>query len=630
MQETMTLKRKPAFRIDRNQRAPFLWVFLICCLQTLWAQHQEMPGVLAVCSGSDIDYCDASDDIDYNFYWQEMWGVNGSPFFSGASHGGFSLTEYEDGTALIQGTTVQGSCTLTVHIVLKDRKDWEAWSANGGGFKNQGCSNPDKTELTYYIIDAAQSFVEATGGDCLEEGTFIVSQRPDPNTDTTAIYGTQKGVGAALFDTDTQAVGISGWGFMGPEDDKKRWNIDFNFLLACSDQCTDDTQEQVVICPGADYFWERTGSSYTLADSPVTVTLQDDNGCDYSATLIIEEHPEHEPVQEEVVLCANTEYQWALTGETYNPADSPVIVTLQDANGCDYQATLVINTYPETQAVEDQVTICPDTDYFWERSGSTYTLADSPVTISLQDDNGCPYTATLVLNAYGSEDADDKPIDAACLEDDVLILPYFGDDTQVRITFLNKLVDDQGNGLGYKFRLRNGTETAVTNVEVRVGAAAPIYSIETIPARTEVFFIHDAPIAGLTMFWDGGSKGTASTNETNTKTSCGTFEDHQGKCPGDEEMPPPTEKAGEGIAMTVYQQPFSGAISMELEMPYASEVLVEFMDLGGRMVKKEPMKAYSPGTHSAQFDVRHLATEVHLLRITTQRETITRKVIIRR
>ncbi|WP_194975104.1 hypothetical protein [Aquiflexum lacus] len=86
---------------------------------------------------------------------------------------------------------------------------------------------------------------------------------------------------------------------------------------------------------------------------------------------------------------------------------------------------------------------------------------------------------------------------------------------QRRITFIAKIVDSEGDLIGYKFRARNATNAAISDVEVRQGGNV-IWSSPTLGAFTEVFFLTPSPIAGVSMFWDGGSVGTASTNENET------------------------------------------------------------------------------------------------------------------
>ncbi len=205
------------------------------------------------CDVLDIDFCDPGEAPFYNFYWNEMkLVVPGSEFFSQNATHALTYTEFTDGTALIQGTTQSGTCSAELYIVLKDEKNWTAWNASGGDFKPQGC-NPGvlvKENLRYYIVDGSKSTITTTGGDCLEEGTFKVTQRPDPADLSTPNLGVHVGPGGALFDSDTNAEGLAGWAWMGPNGDERRWQIDFNFHIKCKENTDCKPEEEV--CDGID------------------------------------------------------------------------------------------------------------------------------------------------------------------------------------------------------------------------------------------------------------------------------------------------------------------------------------------------------------------------------------------
>jgi CubicO group peptidase (beta-lactamase class C family) len=200
----------------------------------------------------DIDYCIPREAPYYNFYWTEMKSVErGAEFFSQNETHTLTFTEYADGTALIQGTTQSGTCSAELYIVLKDRKSWARWSADGGGFKPHGCDTASlvKEGLRYYVIDGNQSIISVTGGDCLEGGTFMVTQRPDPDDPSTDNLGVHIGPGGALFDSDPTAEGLAGWAWMGPEGDERRWKIDFNFHIERSENLAHENKE---VCDGID------------------------------------------------------------------------------------------------------------------------------------------------------------------------------------------------------------------------------------------------------------------------------------------------------------------------------------------------------------------------------------------
>ena len=123
------------------------------------------------CKVLDVDFCNPDKEPYYSFYWSQMRTVaDNAEFFSQNATHTLTFTEFTDGTALIEGNVQSGTCSAELYIALKDKKDWTTWSADGGGFKPQGC-NPDalvKEALRYYVVDGTKSHITTTGGDCLE------------------------------------------------------------------------------------------------------------------------------------------------------------------------------------------------------------------------------------------------------------------------------------------------------------------------------------------------------------------------------------------------------------------------------------------------------------------------------
>ncbi|MFS4494024.1 T9SS type A sorting domain-containing protein [Maribacter sp. 2308TA10-17] len=276
------------------------------------------------CEVLDIDLCNPDDGNSYNFYWRGMNTTPaGSSFFSQNATHSLNFTEFTDGTALIEGSTQVGTCSAQLYIVLKDLKDWNQWSADGGDFKPQGCNRNAlvKENLRYYVVDETQSTVTTSGGDCLEQGTFIVSQRPDPNDPNTPNLGVHIGPGGALWDSDTSAEGLAGWAFMGPQGDEQKWQIDFNFHIDCKDEtgcepqsdleCTINTSVDNVSCYGGNdgsatvipvggtapytYLWDNGETAATatmLMAGSHTVIVYDSDGNKTDCSIDIEEPKE--------------------------------------------------------------------------------------------------------------------------------------------------------------------------------------------------------------------------------------------------------------------------------------------------------------------------------------------------
>ncbi|PRX53152.1 gliding motility-associated C-terminal domain-containing protein [Flagellimonas meridianipacifica] len=145
---------------------------------------------------------------------------------------------FADGTGLISGTTQLGNCVAEVYVVLEGKKDWGAWSANGGDFKGGGCSGALAENQTYYLIDESKSFISLLGSDCGYEGVLKVSNRT--GLGASGNYGVQIGPGGALYHSENEAEGLSAWVWIGPEGDEERWEIDFSFLFDCQGPGEDD------------------------------------------------------------------------------------------------------------------------------------------------------------------------------------------------------------------------------------------------------------------------------------------------------------------------------------------------------------------------------------------------------
>ena len=200
----------------------------------------------STCTVTDADRCYITGQPNSNFWWPSMGSPNDvfnpDTYFGSYGDSKLSFVEYPDGTAHISGTTSNSNpdltCKVTVDIWLKDKKDWTAWSApeNGGDFKNEApnnCSNIVKENLHYYVIDPEKSTITSEGGDCYEEGTFGVIQRPYEGVPDTPRYGIYVGPGGANFhQANPDAYGLSGWGWIVKEDGT-RWNMDFNFIMDC-------------------------------------------------------------------------------------------------------------------------------------------------------------------------------------------------------------------------------------------------------------------------------------------------------------------------------------------------------------------------------------------------------------
>ena len=116
------------------------------------------------------------------------------------------------------------------------------------------------------------------------------------------------------------------------------------------------TKEKAAVCYGETYTWQ--GQEYTESGE-YSVTLQDVNGCDSVIVLNLTVYPQTPDTTEEVTIKFGESYEW--NGETYS-AEGEYTTILQDANGCDYQATLILTVLPEEKPEEDGTILLNPTD----------------------------------------------------------------------------------------------------------------------------------------------------------------------------------------------------------------------------------------------------------------------------
>ena len=105
------------------------------------------------------------------------------------------------------------------------------------------------------------------------------------------------------------------------------------------------TSFNAAVCFGETYDWND--QTYSTAGE-YTQTFLAANGVDSIVTLNLTIHPQTEATTEPVEIPFGETYEWH--GVTYTESGEYPI-TLQDANGCDYQATLILSVSPEENPV---------------------------------------------------------------------------------------------------------------------------------------------------------------------------------------------------------------------------------------------------------------------------------------
>ena len=169
------------------------------------------------------------------------------------------------------------------------------------------------------------------------------------------------------------------------------------------------TEEIAAVCYGETYTWQ--GQEYTESGE-YSVTLQDVNGCDSVIVLTLTVYPQTPDTTEEVTIKFGESYEW--NGETYSAAGEYTTI-LQDANGCNYQATLILTVLPEEKPEEDGTILLNPTD-------ELVLNLDSAVNV-YRTDYDVWSTAKVQLGWYG-----DKPLHVFVSKDKDFFVAIYHED----------------------------------------------------------------------------------------------------------------------------------------------------------------------------------------------------------
>ena len=181
------------------------------------------------------------------------------------------------------------------------------------------------------------------------------------------------------------------------------------------------TSFDAAVCFGETYDWN--GKTYTETGK-YTQTFPAANGADSIVTLDLTVLPEVPVTEEIAAVCYGETYTWQ--GQEYTESGE-YSVTLQDVNGCDSVIVLNLTVYPQTPDTTEEVTIKFGETYEW--NGETYS-AEGEYTTILQDANGCNYQATLILTVLPEEKPEEdgtillNPIDELVLNLDSAVNVY--------------------------------------------------------------------------------------------------------------------------------------------------------------------------------------------------------------
>ncbi|MDT0622538.1 hypothetical protein, partial [Croceitalea vernalis] len=294
----------------------------------------------------------------------------------------------------------------------------------------------------------------------------------------------------------------------------------------------------------------------------------------------------------------------------------------------------------------EEVTICEGSNYEWDLNGETYSVSDSPVMINLEDSNGCEYKATLIINEEVCGGGSCETAFARYENDNTCFI----DDGFQRWGWTNLFSTNNGS---YTLDFYAGAGQCVINADRKWGEV----QVEFNNGMAKVTVNMDnGYVLNVAQMYIGGEKYPTKGNGMPTvapgqypynsgelnEVSSYEFEEvdvstldnvyiivHGDVCEGQSQTNSIQNTKLNGLAsFKTFQKPFTKTITMELNMPYSSHIDVDFMDLSGRVINSSMTRNLTKGKHMMHFETNNLASEVHILKVRTDREVIIKKVII--
>jgi hypothetical protein len=178
---------------------------------------------------------------------------------------------------------------------------------------------------------------------------------------------------------------------------------------------------------------------------------------------------------------------------------------------------------------------------------------------------------------------------------------------------------------------QNRTQANVTADSVPVAS----FSYTILPNR-EVEFISTSSPAGITANWDFGGLGTATGDtvyftfpQTDTFNVCLSVSN---SCATDNTCED-INVFGIGVDefhlanLKLFPNPNEGRFSLSFNQDYIGDVVIELLDLTGKVVAREVSKNFS-GIYHKDFDQSALAAGSYIIRINTAKGTVSRRVVI--
>uniref|UniRef100_UPI00262B787B SdrD B-like domain-containing protein n=1 Tax=uncultured Winogradskyella sp. TaxID=395353 RepID=UPI00262B787B len=326
-------------------------------------------------------FADLDPNEDYKVEFEVPTGYELSPSNQGSNDSNDSDANANGRTSCIDLAPGEDNPTIDAGIYLPSASLGDTVFLDEDQDGIQDADEEGVAGVTVNLLDCNNNQLATTTTDA--NGNYVFADL-DPNEDYKVEFEVPTGYELSPSnqgnndsnDSDANANGRTSCIDLAPGENNP--TIDAGIYLPCSidpsitvstEGNNDNTicygDDAVLTAAGGDQFvWKANDvvipneSSNTLTVSPTettvyTVVVTDSSQFDCSAEAIttIAVNPPTENTVEEVSVCAGSDYTWSQNGMTYTAADSPVMLTINDNNGCSYTATLVINEYEETEDI---------------------------------------------------------------------------------------------------------------------------------------------------------------------------------------------------------------------------------------------------------------------------------------
>ncbi|WP_194506907.1 VWA domain-containing protein [Psychroserpens luteus] len=548
-------------------------------------------------------------------------------------------TAYEVGSYDIPRTDINGCLyttvlTVTAYEVTEDVVEY-ATVCEGGSY------SWSINDMTYTASDSPVVIELQDVNGCSYTATLNITETPGLNAGEDGVVTVCAGE-TPTFDELFASLGSSA-------DEGGVWsqvsNGDYVYTFESTEDCsgssayvkvyyyevTEDIVEDVTVCEGGSYSWLINDMAYTASDSPVVIELQDVNGCSYTATLNITETPGLNAGEDGIVtVCAGEtptfDELFASLGSSADEggvwsqvSNGDYVYTFESTEDCSGSSAYVkVYYYEVTEDIVEDVTVCEGGSYSWLINDMTYTASDSPVVIELQDVNGCSYTATLNITETPGLNAGEDGVVTVCAGETPTFDELFaslgssadegGVWSQVSNGDYVYTFETTENCLGssayvkvYEYDVTPDIEEDVT---IAIGASY------TWSITNETYTAEDSPVV-VELLDDNGCTYTAYLKIT---------EDNSLSIEGLD--------INDTTLVKVFPVPHNQFINILYEFGFDTDVSIQVIDVRGVILKDINIDDYGRNSERRmQIDLSQISDQMLLVKITTKRGSIIKKIV---